>query len=83
MYDFNYQRASSQTDAKEKFSTADDPRYLAGGMTLVPVLKQRLDNPSDIVDLSELEELKEITKEGNGIRVGAMCTHHNVNISEL
>ena len=83
MYDFKYQRASSQADAKEKFSTADDPRYLAGGMTLVPVLKQRLDNPSDIVDLSELEDLKEITKEGNGIRVGAMCSHHNVNISEL
>ena len=69
MYDFKYQRASSQTDAKEKFSTADDPRYLAGGMTLDPVLNQRLDNPADIVDLSDQDELKEITKEDNAIKI--------------
>lgn len=83
MYDFSYQRAVSQDDAIKRYSNADDPRFLAGGMTLVPVLKQRLDQPSDLIDLTELEELKGISKEDNLIKIGSMSTHHLVNKSEI
>ena len=83
MYDFNYQRASSLDDAKSKFSGADDARYMAGGMTLLPVLKQRLDQPSDVVDLGFLDDLKGISEDGGNLVIKAMTVHHAVNTSDL
>ncbi len=83
MYDFTYQRASSLDDAKSKFSGADDARYMAGGMTLLPVLKQRLDQPSDLVDLGFLDDLKGISEDGGNLVIKAMTVHHAVNTSDL
>jgi carbon-monoxide dehydrogenase medium subunit len=83
MYDFNYQRASSIEDAASKHAAADDARYLAGGMTMVPVLKQRLDQPSDVVDLGSLGDLTGISEDGGAIVIGAMTTHHDVATSDL
>ncbi|MBT6291325.1 MAG: carbon monoxide dehydrogenase, partial [Rhodospirillaceae bacterium] len=83
MYDFNYQRASSIEDAASKHAAADDARYLAGGMTMVPVLKQRLDQPSDVVDLGSLGDLTGISEDGGAIAIGAMTTHHDVATSDL
>ena len=83
MYDFNYQRADSQDDAVSKHGSADDARFLAGGMTLVPVLKQRLDQPSDVVDLGYVDDMVGISEEGGAIVIKAMTTHHAVNSSEL
>lgn len=83
MYDFEYQRATSPDDAASKHSGAEDARYLAGGMTLVPVLKQRLDQPSDVVDLGDLDDMRGISEEGGAIVVKAMTTHHDVNTSDL
>ncbi len=83
MYDFNYQRAASVDDAIGKYAAADDARYLAGGMTMVPVLKQRLDQPSDLVDLGGLDDLTGISEDGGAIVIGAMTTHHDVNTSDL
>jgi len=83
MYDFEYQKAASVDDAKSKFGGADDARYLAGGMTLLPVLKQRLDQPSDLVDLGDLDDLRGISEDGGSIVVKAMTVHHDVNTSDL
>ena len=83
MYDFNYQRAASIDDATAKHAAADDARYLAGGMTMVPVLKQRLDQPSDVVDLGGLDDLTGISEDAGAIVIGAMTTHHDVNTSDL
>lgn len=83
MYDFTYERASSADDATSKHGAADDARFLAGGMTLIPVLKQRLDQPSDLVDLGDVDDLRGISEEGGAIVVKAMTTHHDVNSSEL
>ena len=83
MYDFNYQRASSIDEALQKHGDAEDPRFLAGGMTLIPVLKQRLDQPTDIVDLGDLTDMQGISEDGNAIVIKAMTTHHTVNSSEL
>ena len=83
MYDFNYQRASSIDEALQKHGDAEDPRFLAGGMTLIPVLKQRLDQPTDVVDLGDLTDMQGISEEGNALVIKAMTTHHTVHSSEL
>ena len=83
MYDFEYQRAISVDDALKKYADSEDARFLAGGMTLVPVLKQRLDQPSNVVDLGDLADMRGISQEGNAIIIKAMTTHHAVNTSEL
>jgi aerobic carbon-monoxide dehydrogenase medium subunit len=83
MYDFEYQRATSVDDATAKHGAGEDARFLAGGMTLVPVLKQRLDQPSDVVDLGDLDDIRGITENGGSIVIGAMTTHHAVNSSDL
>lgn len=83
MYDFEYHRAASVDDAKSKFGGADDARYMAGGMTLLPVLKQRLDQPSDLVDLGGLDDLRGISEDGGNLVVKAMTVHHAVNTSDL
>jgi aerobic carbon-monoxide dehydrogenase medium subunit len=83
MYDFEYQRATSVDDATSKYGAAEDARFLAGGMTLVPVLKQRLDQPSDVVDLGDLDDMRGISEEGGAIVIGAMTNHHAVNTSDL
>ena len=83
MYDFEYQRAISIDDALKKYGDAEDARFLAGGMTLIPVLKQRLDQPTDVIDLADLVEMSGISEEGDAIIIKAMTTHHTVHSSEL
>ena len=83
MYDFEYKRAATNTDATDLYSESEDPRFLAGGMTLIPVLKQRLDQPTNLIDLADISELKGITLEGNNIIIKAMTTHHAVSASEI
>ena len=78
MYDFTYQRADSVDDAAAKVKGADDAMLMAGGMTLIPTLKQRLAQPSDVVDLSGISGLAGISVEGDTVVVGAMTTHATV-----
>ena len=78
MYDFTYQRADSVDDAAAKVKGADDAMLMAGGMTLIPTLKQRLAQPSDVVDLSGITGLAGISVEGDTVVVGAMTTHATV-----
>ena len=78
MYEFNYRRASSVFDAVSSSDQSGDASYLAGGMTLIPVLKFRLAAPSDVIDLADLSELKGIRAENGAVVVGAMTTHAEV-----
>ncbi len=78
MYNFNYHTASSVDDAVAKLGAAEDGTIMAGGQTLIPVLKQRLANPSDVIDLSGISELSGITASGNGVTIGAMTRHADV-----
>ncbi|MFI4989054.1 MAG: FAD binding domain-containing protein [Alphaproteobacteria bacterium] len=78
MYDFNYHRAKSVADAVKLLGSSADPKLVAGGMTLIPTLKQRLAQPSDLVDLAGIGELKGIRREGNAIVIGAMTPHAEV-----
>ena len=75
MYNFNYQRANSVDDASAKVKAADDAMLVAGGMTLIPTLKQRLAQPSDVVDLAGISGLTGISVNGDTVTVGGMTTH--------
>ena len=74
MYDFNFQSASSLDDAAAKLSAAEDGTIMAGGQTLIPVLKQRLAKPSDVISLAGAG-LSGITNNGDSVTIGAMTTH--------
>jgi carbon-monoxide dehydrogenase medium subunit len=74
MYDFAYQKPSSLADAVKALGADADAKALAGGMTLIPVLKQRLNKPSVVVDLAKLG-LVGITVAGNAVTIGGMTTH--------
>ena len=78
MYNFNFQSASSLDDAAAKLAAAEDGTVIAGGQTLLPVLKQRLANPSDVVDLSGIADLKGIKAGADSVTIGAMVTHAEV-----
>ena len=75
MYDFNYKRASSVDDATASVAAVEEGKFVAGGMTLIPTLKQRLAKPSDLVDLGDLKDLVGITVDGSSVTVGAMTPH--------
>ena len=78
MYAFNYKKAGSLGEAKTLFAGGDDPLLMAGGQTLIPTLKQRLASPSDVIDISKLDELKGITASGDGVVIGAGQVHASV-----
>jgi len=75
MYDFIYHRATSIGDAQSIFKNSEDPVYLAGGMTVLPTMKQRLANPSDVIDLGKIDGLTGVERDGDEIVVRAMTTH--------
>ena len=78
MYNFNYQRAGSVSDASSKVKGSDDAMLMAGGMTLIPTLKQRLAQPADVVDLGGIYDLAGISVDGDTVTIGAMTTHATV-----
>jgi len=78
MYAFDYQRAKSVADAAAAFEKADDAAFLAGGQTLIPTLKQRLRQPSVVIDLGTLTELKGISVTQEAVIIGAGMTHAEV-----
>lgn len=82
MYDFTYHRAESVADAAEKIKSAEDGKLVAGGMTLIPTLKQRLASPTDLIDLSGAGDLVGISVDGNTVTIGAMTTHGAVAASD-
>ena len=77
MYDFAYQKPGSLADAVKVLSGDPDAKALAGGQTFIPVLKQRLNKPSTVVDLSKLG-LSGITVSGDKITIGAMTRHAEI-----
>src|SRR5260221_7263465 len=83
MHNFNYQRPGSVADAVKALGSAGDGKIVAGGMTLVPTLKQRLAAPSDLIDLGAIADLKGIKAEGDGVTIGAMTRHVDVATSAL
>jgi carbon-monoxide dehydrogenase medium subunit len=78
MYQTNYHRASSVADAAKLLKKADDGKFVSGGMTLIPAMKQRLAAPSDLIDLRHIKELKGVKVSGKSVTIGAGTTHAEV-----
>ena len=77
MYAFEYHRPRTLSGAVADLAKAD-AKALAGGMTLLPTMKQRLASPSALVDLKSVPELAGIAREGDAIVIGAMSRHADV-----
>ena len=78
MHNFEYHRPASVGDAAGLLAGKGEAKIVAGGMTLIPTLKQRLAQPSDLIDLGGIAELKGVKVEGGGITIGAMTPHADV-----
>ncbi len=81
MYETRYHRPQSLAEAAALFADASEGRYLSGGQTLIPTMKQRLAAPSDVIDLSAIAELKGIAVEDGAVSIGAATTHAEVHAS--
>jgi carbon-monoxide dehydrogenase medium subunit len=77
MYSTKYVKAKNVDEANKMITSAEDGKFLAGGMTLIPTLKQRLANPDCLIDLAACG-LTGIEDEGQSIRIGAMSRHVDV-----
>ena len=78
MYAFNYHRPASVAEAASLAGQNAEGKILAGGMTLLPTMKQRLAGPSDIIDLSKLDELRGIEVKDGVVTIKAMTRHVTV-----
>jgi aerobic carbon-monoxide dehydrogenase medium subunit len=83
MYEFNYHKPTSLDDVANLLSANEEAKIVAGGMTLIPTLKQRLARPSDLVDLAAIASLRGITDGGDAIVIGAMTRHAEVERSPM
>ncbi len=78
MYDFKYHRPGTVRQAANLLVKNEDAKLIAGGHTLVPVMKQRLASPPHLVDLSHIEGLNTIEMKGRSLVIGATATHYEV-----
>src|ERR1700760_4023816 len=80
---FSYHRPATVADAIKLLSSlGDDARPLAGGHSLVPMMKLRLATPEHLVDLHGIDGLKGIRRDGANIVIGAMTTQHELLASQ-
>jgi aerobic carbon-monoxide dehydrogenase medium subunit len=80
---FDYVRAESLRDALKVLAAGDGTKAIAGGHSLLPIMKFRLAQPPRLVDISRLNELKGIDEKGRGARIGAGATYREILGSEL
>jgi carbon-monoxide dehydrogenase medium subunit len=78
MYQTTYHRASSVDEAATLFAKGNEAKYLAGGHTLLPVMKQRLASPSDVIDIAKIQDLIGIEVTGDAVTIKAATTHYDV-----
>ncbi len=76
---FDYVRPDTVADAVSALGAAgEDAKVLAGGQSLIPILRLRLSYPSTVVDVGRIAELQGVRDDGDAIVIGAMTTHHDV-----
>jgi aerobic carbon-monoxide dehydrogenase medium subunit len=78
MYATTYHRPSSVDEAAALFAKGSEPKYLAGGHTLIPVMKQRLASPSDVIDLGKIKELVGIELSADALTIKAATTYFDI-----
>jgi len=81
---FEYHRASSVKEALSMLQQyGEDGKLLAGGHSLIPMMKLRLAQPAHLVDIGGIRELASIREEGGKVVIGGLATHHAVEISDM
>jgi carbon-monoxide dehydrogenase medium subunit len=76
---FTYHRPATVAEAASLLSTlGDEARPLAGGHSLIPMMKLRLATPDHLVDLQGIEDLRGIRRQGDRVEIGAMITQHDL-----
>jgi aerobic carbon-monoxide dehydrogenase medium subunit len=81
---FEYHRASSVKEALQMLQRyGEDAKLLAGGHSLVPMMKLRLAQPAHLVDIGAIRELKTIREEGGKVVIGGLASHREVEASDV
>jgi len=81
---FTYHRASSVDEALSLAAElGEDAKFLAGGHSLLPMMKLRFAFPADLIDLGRITELSYVRDEGTYVAVGALTRHHDVHASAV
>ncbi|GAA1244260.1 FAD binding domain-containing protein [Oryzihumus leptocrescens] len=75
---FDYHAPTSVDEALQLLRDADDAKVLAGGQSLIPVLRLRLAAPATIIDLGRIDALRGVRDDGDAVVIGAMTPHHEV-----
>lgn len=83
MHDFKLHRPATLRQAANLLVKNEEAKLIAGGHTLLPVLKQRLAAPSDLIDLSKVDGLSGIELKGRSLVIGAMTRHVDVATSPV
>ena len=83
MYNFTYHRPTGLRQAGNMLTKLEEAKLLAGGQTLIPVMKQRLASPANIIDLNRIEGLDGIELKGRSLVIGAMARHVDVATSDV
>lgn len=83
MHDFAYSAPKTIADAVKALAADGEAKLIAGGQTLIPTLKQRLAQPSQVIDLGKIPELKGIRRESDMLVIGAMTRHGEVAASDV
>jgi len=78
MYQTTYHRPSTLDEAAALFARGSEAKYLAGAHTLIPVMKQRLASPSDVIDLAGIKDLVGIEASGDTLTIKAATPHYEV-----
>jgi carbon-monoxide dehydrogenase medium subunit len=78
MYQTTYHRPSSVDEAVALFGKGSEAKFLAGGHTLIPVMKQRLSAPSDVIDIGKIKELIGIQATGDALIIKAATIYYDI-----
>jgi carbon-monoxide dehydrogenase medium subunit len=83
MYNFTYHRPTGLRQAGNMLTKLEDAKLLAGGMTLLPTMKQRLASPANLIDIGKLDGLAGIELKGRSLVIGATTRHVDVATSAV
>ena len=83
MDNFKYYIPETIEESIRIYRNSENPRYLAGGMTLIAAMKQNLSSASDLIDLSNIKLLKGVSLESNKIKIGSLTTHNEIANSKI
>lgn len=75
---FDYLRASSVEEALQLLGEHEDAKLIAGGHSLIPMMKLRLAQPATVIDIGRIDALKGVSVDGGSVRIGALTTHNAI-----